>query len=185
MFSTYQCYKSKCSYIDPQNKNYFRKTLHTEQVLYFFPHNSHRHCSWHSYRPFRLGEEFHIYPLVCCDHSVRVTRASINKPVVWRRKPRHEQQNGKTQGEEGLIQTLEIKNSFMVKLALGFSVGASDKEPTCQCRRQKRHQFNPWVGKIPWRRAQQPTPVFLPGESPWTEEPGGLQSIGSQRIRHD
>ena len=28
--------------------------------------------------------------------------------------------------------------------------------------------------KIPWRRAWQPTPVFLPGESPWTEEPGGL-----------
>ena len=31
--------------------------------------------------------------------------------------------------------------------------------------------FNPWVGKIPWRRAWQPTPVFLPGESPWTEAP--------------
>ena len=29
----------------------------------------------------------------------------------------------------------------------------------------KRHRFNPWVGKIPWRRAWQPTPVFLPGES--------------------
>ena len=29
-----------------------------------------------------------------------------------------------------------------------------------------------WVGKIPWRRAWQPTPVFLPGESTWTEEPG-------------
>ena len=28
-----------------------------------------------------------------------------------------------------------------------------------------RSRFNPWVGKIPWRRAQQPTPVFLPGES--------------------
>ena len=27
-----------------------------------------------------------------------------------------------------------------------------------------------WVGKIPWRRAWQPTPVFLPRESPWTEE---------------
>ena len=38
----------------------------------------------------------------------------------------------------------------------------------------------PWVRKIPWRRAWQPTPVFLPGESPWTEEPGGLQSTGSQ-----
>ena len=41
-----------------------------------------------------------------------------------------------------------------------------------------------WVGKIPWRRAWQPTPVFLPAESPWTEEPGGLQSTGSQRVRH-
>ena len=32
------------------------------------------------------------------------------------------------------------------------------------------------VGKIPWRTAWQPTPVFVPKESPWTEEPGGLQS---------
>ena len=30
----------------------------------------------------------------------------------------------------------------------------------------------------PWKRAWEPTPVFLPGESPWTEEPGGLQSMG-------
>ena len=36
------------------------------------------------------------------------------------------------------------------------------KEPTCQCRRLG---FNPWVGKIPWRRKWQPTPVFLPGKS--------------------
>ena len=45
--------------------------------------------------------------------------------------------------------------------------------------------FDPWVGKIPWRRAWQPTPVFLPRESPWMKEPGGLQSIGLQRVRHD
>ena len=37
-------------------------------------------------------------------------------------------------------------------------------------------RFDPWVGKISWRRAWQPTQVFLPGESPWAEEPGGLQS---------
>ena len=30
---------------------------------------------------------------------------------------------------------------------------------------RERHGFNPWVKKIPWRRARQPTPVFLPGES--------------------
>ena len=44
----------------------------------------------------------------------------------------------------------------------------------------RRPGFNPWVGKIPWRRAWHPTPVFLPGESPWIEEPGRLQSMGSQ-----
>ena len=38
----------------------------------------------------------------------------------------------------------------------------------------------PGLGRFPWRRAWQPTPVFLPGESPRTEEPGKLQSIGSQ-----
>ena len=34
-----------------------------------------------------------------------------------------------------------------------------------QCRRHKRSGFNPWVRKMTWRRAWQPTPVFLPGES--------------------
>jgi len=50
--------------------------------------------------------------------------------------------------------------------------------------RDRRPGFDPG-GKIPWRRAWQPTPVFLPEESPWTEEPGGLQSMGSQRVGHD
>jgi len=39
------------------------------------------------------------------------------------------------------------------------------KESACQCRKRKRHRFDPWVGQIPWRRAWQPSPVFLPGES--------------------
>ena len=39
------------------------------------------------------------------------------------------------------------------------------EEPTCQCRRHKRHRFDPWVRKIPWRRAWLPTPVFLLEES--------------------
>ena len=42
---------------------------------------------------------------------------------------------------------------------------------------------DPWVGKIPWRRKQQPTPVFLLGECSWTEELGGLQSVGLQRVK--
>ena len=62
---------------------------------------------------------------------------------------------------------------------------ASGKEPACQSRRAKRCAFNPWVGKIPWRRPWQPTPVFLPGKFPWTEESGRLQSTGSQRVGHN
>ena len=45
---------------------------------------------------------------------------------------------------------------------MAFPGGASGKEPACQCRRRG---FVPWVGKISWRRKQQPTLVFLPGES--------------------
>ena len=41
----------------------------------------------------------------------------------------------------------------------------SGKESAQQCRRHRRQQFSLWVGKIPWRRAWQPTPVFLLGES--------------------
>ena len=67
----------------------------------------------------------------------------------------------------------------------GFPGGAHGKEPACQCRRYKRHRFYPWVRKIPWRRTGQPTPVFLPGKSHRTEEPGGLQSIGLQRAEHN
>ena len=44
----------------------------------------------------------------------------------------------------------------------GYSSG---KEPACQCRRHKRHGFDPWVRKILRRRSWQPTPIFLPGES--------------------
>ena len=38
----------------------------------------------------------------------------------------------------------------------------SSKESACQCRRQG---FDPWIGKIPWKKKWQPTPVFLLGES--------------------
>ena len=61
----------------------------------------------------------------------------------------------------------------------------SGKESAYQCRRLRRRGFHPWVRKIPWRRKWQPTPVFLPGKIPWTKEPGGLKSMGSQRVGHD
>ena len=49
---------------------------------------------------------------------------------------------------------------------------------------KNRCRFDPWVVKIPWKRAWHPTPVFLPGEShaqksPWACSPWGC------RVRHD
>ena len=52
---------------------------------------------------------------------------------------------------------------------------ASGKELACQCRGLKRLGFNACVGKISWRRAWQPTPVFLPGESHGQRSPAGYR----------
>ena len=54
-----------------------------------------------------------------------------------------------------------------------------------QCRRPG---FNLWVRKIPWRGEWQPIPLemgILAWEIPWTEEPGGLQSMELQRVGYD
>ena len=57
--------------------------------------------------------------------------------------------------------------------------GASGSESACQCRRQG---FDPWVGKIPWRRKCQPTPVFLPGESRRQRSLAGFSSWGHKEL---
>ena len=74
-------------------------------------------------------------------------------------------------------------------IAALFTIAKTRKQP-------KHPSADEWIKKmwciytqwVPWRRAWQPTQptlVFLPGGSPWTEEPGGLQSRGLQRVRHD
>ena len=54
----------------------------------------------------------------------------------------------------------------------------SGKESACQCRRCKRHGLCPWVGKIPWRRKWQTTPVLLPGESHGQRSLTGYSPLG-------
>ena len=65
--------------------------------------------------------------------------------------------------------TITVTNFFFPVMHtpqdLGFPDGHSGKEPACQCSGPKRHRFDPWVRKIPWRGAWQPTRVFLPRES--------------------
>ena len=61
---------------------------------------------------------------------------------------------------------------------MGFPASSGDKESACNVGELG---MNPGLGRRTW----QPTPLFLAGESPGTEEPGGLQSMGSQRVGHD
>ena len=102
--------------------------------------------------------------------------------VVRKQKP--PDNHGPTVATELCLKVLQDASSREVFLwtpgsSLGFPGGTSGKEPACQCRK---HELDPWVGKIPWRRAWQPTSVFLPGES-HGQEPGGLLSVGSHRVR--
>ena len=54
---------------------------------------------------------------------------------------------------------------YLLQIETGLPWKLSSEESTCQCWRHRRCEFDPWVGKTPWRRKWQPTPVFLPGES--------------------
>ena len=62
-------------------------------------------------------------------------------------------------------------------LSARLSWWRSGKESTCQYRRLG---FNPWVGRVPWKRKWQPTPAFLPGNSHGQRSLVGLQPMGSQ-----
>jgi len=64
--------------------------------------------------------------------------------------------------------------------------GASGREPTCQCRRHKRHGFDPWIVKFSWRKAWQPTPtpVFLLGESHGQRSLVAYTPQSHKRVRH-
>ena len=72
-----------------------------------------------------------------------------------------------------------------VYFAEGILVGAGGKESTCHCRRDKRCAFDPWVGKIALEEDLTTHSSFLDWRIPWTEEPGSLQFMGSQRVGHN
>ena len=82
-----------------------------------------------------------------------------------------------------IIPNLILHCSLPFKVVISFSTlsfpgGISGKEHACQSRRHSRFGFDPWVGKIPWRRTWQPTPVSLSGES------YGQRSLAGYSLQH-
>ena len=71
----------------------------------------------------------------------------------------------------------EAELFFLLKAVKGFPGSPVVKNlPAVQETQESRVQS--WVGKIPWRRAWQPTPVFLPGESLGQRSPEGYSPWG-------
>ena len=66
---------------------------------------------------------------------------------------------------------------------LYFPGSTRGEEPACQRRRHKTPSFGPWVGKVPWRRKRQPTPVFLPGDSHGQRSLAGYRRVAKSRTR--
>ena len=65
--------------------------------------------------------------------------------------------------QTNLSQPSVFLNKMKIIYNIGFPRWLKGKEFTCQCRSHRRLCFDHWIGKIPWRRKWQPTPVFLPG----------------------
>ena len=68
---------------------------------------------------------------------------------------------------------------------MGLPRWLGGKEPTCQCRRLRRHGFDCWVREDPLEEEMASHCNILACRIPWTEEPGWPQSTGSKRVRHD
>ena len=80
-------------------------------------------------------------------------------------------------------------SDFIVTKTLGafhqwLSGGKKKKNPPAM-QLPKRCRFNLWVRKIPWRKKMTTPSSILAWRIPWTEEPGRLQSLWPQRVRHD
>ena len=126
------------------------------------------HCKWLLYQlsyqgcmnplyvyayPFPLGPPSHLLP----SHSSRSSQALSWAPWAVQHVP-----------TSCLLYTwwcIYVNPNLPICHTLPFLGGASGKEPTCQGRSHKWGRFDPWVGKILWKRAWQPTPVFLLRES--------------------
>ena len=106
----------------------------------------------------------------------------ILNPFPWRRvwQPTPVLLPGEFHGQRSLLgyspwacKELDTTERLTHTNPFSFPGSASGKESACQCRRCKRHGFNPWIGMIPWSRKWQPAPVkfygqrSLAGYSPW------------------
>ena len=85
-------------------------------------------------------------------------------------------------------QLTKIQRSFKVQMFIkmeteeGFPGGSVAKEPTCPCRKCRRCTFDPWIGKISWRKKWQPIPIALPGKFHGQQSRVGYSPQGCKEV---
>ena len=80
---------------------------------------------------------------------------------------------------------LNLGVSHLLLLFVAFQLALVVKNPPHNAEDIKRHELDPWMGKIPWRRKWQPIPVFLPGKLPGRRSLVGYSPWGLKRVGHD
>ena len=113
----------------------------------------------------------------------RVARKALR---VWDLKEVSQRTKDEIAGQQDVLTgPRNCASAIPINLPPSFSSfpGGNSKKPGFQSRFNKRAGFDPWLGKIPWRRAWQPTPTFLPGESYGQRSLAGYSLWESQRVR--
>ena len=138
------------------------------------------HRTWEAKR--LAGRTSSCCPGSCCQKINTPVQASLQPPALWRpwvcssvverASACRLSSAGSTPGPVSLAVTLRQSSPFSEQVSsflnqnMGLPRWLSGLRIRLQIRRHGRHRFDPWVGKIPWRRAWKPTPLnILLGES--------------------
>ena len=107
-------------------------------------------------------------------HALEKEMATHSSILAWRIPGTQEPSGLPSMGSH------RVRHDWSDLAAVAAASCANDKESAFQCKRDKRCSFDPWVGRIPWKRKWQPTLLFLPGKfhgnrslvgySPWGQK---------------
>ena len=90
--------------------------------------------------------------------------------------------SGELVHRSSLLQSL-VMSILVWNIIIGASWWLNGRESVCQCRRLRRHRFDLCIGKIPWRRKWQPTPLLFPGKSQGQKSLLGYSPWSRIRVR--
>ena len=110
--------------------------------------------------------------------ALQVPRHSRSQAALWAGTTAPHLLEEQSQAQGGWLSCLR----FHCEEEAGIEFGPLGKEPSSQCSRHKRRGFDPWFGKMPQRRAWEPTPVLLPGESHGQKSLGGYSPRGHTEL---